>query len=203
MAHGVFDQRLQQQGRQARAVGRRVQAPLQLQAFAKAHLLNRQVAPGQCNLIGQGDRFTRVDQRVAKQVAEVLQQGLGLGRLGPHQGDGAVEGVKQKVWPDARLQLGKPCRRLGRRPALGTQDQARHQHRRQQDARKGAGQPGWVLQQAGHGQQGAAVQRRARTQQQCQQVLQWRRPTRQQALGHTSQQQPAQCRWQGTAGDQR
>ena len=46
---------------------------------------------------------------MAEQVAQVLQQRLGLGRLSPHQRDGAVERVEQKV----RLQLHAQRAELG------------------------------------------------------------------------------------------
>ncbi|MPN19034.1 hypothetical protein SDC9_166400 [bioreactor metagenome] len=36
-------------------------------------------------------------QRIAKQIAEVFEQGFGLGGLGAHQRNRAVEGVEQKV----------------------------------------------------------------------------------------------------------
>jgi hypothetical protein len=80
MLDRVFHQRLQQQGRQAAHAGLRVQRPLHPQTVAEAHLLNRQVAPASAISSARVDRLPLLDQRVAEQVAQILQQGLGLAR---------------------------------------------------------------------------------------------------------------------------
>ncbi len=142
MLDRVLDQRLQQQRRQARAVGRGVDVPADAQPVAEAHLLDRQVALGQRDLVGQGDRFARVGQRVAEQLAQVFQHGLGLGRLLAHQRDRAVERVEQEVRADARLQLFQPRRRGRRRLPARAQHQRGHHQRREHRAGQGAGDPG-------------------------------------------------------------
>ena len=48
----------------------------------------------QLNLIGQRGRGMGFGQGVAKQIAQVFQQSFSFGRLGPYQGNGAVEGVE-------------------------------------------------------------------------------------------------------------
>ncbi|CUS08559.1 unnamed protein product [Tuber aestivum] len=162
---GVLHQRLQQQRRQLGLVGVGVQAPLHLQALAETDLLDGQVALGQQDFLPQRDGFGRVGQRVAEQFAEVFQHGFGLGRLGAHQRNGAVEGVEQEMGAYARLQLGQARRRGRRRARLGAPEQARQQHGRQQRTRRRAGLPGRPQQQPHHRQQAATVQARARAQQ--------------------------------------
>ena len=90
----------------------------------------------------QRDRFALVGQRVAEQVAQVLQHQLGARRVVAHQRDRGIERVEQEVRADAGLQLRQAGRRLGRHPALGPQHQRRHQRGRQQAAGGGRGDPG-------------------------------------------------------------
>lgn len=101
MADGVLHQWLQQQRRQQRSMHAFIELPLHLQALAKAYLLYGQIALGQLYLLRQRGGQMGFGQGIAKQIAEILEQGFCLGRLGAHQRNRAVEGVEQKVRSDA------------------------------------------------------------------------------------------------------
>ena len=79
---------------------------------------------------------------MAKQVAQVLQDGLGPGRILAHQRDRAVEGIEQEMRPDPRLQFGQARRGIRRHAAFGPQHQRGHQRRRQQGAGERRSHPG-------------------------------------------------------------
>ena len=99
--YGIFHQRLQQQGGQQGLLRLRIERPFQLQAIPEAHLLNGQLASRQGNFLGQGHGRLLLPQGVAKQIAQVLQQRFGSGRLRTDQGNGAVERVEQEMRADA------------------------------------------------------------------------------------------------------
>ena len=80
----VFQQGLQCQWRDAgRGQGIR-QVPADLQSGAETDLFNRQVAPGELELLVEGDRIART-QGGAKQVGKIHQQLFGLLGLRPDQ----------------------------------------------------------------------------------------------------------------------
>jgi hypothetical protein len=139
---GVFHQRLQQQRRQGGAARRFVELPLHAQALAEARLLDLQIVPRQLGLLRQRGRSALLRQRMAKQLGEVFQDGLGALRLFAHQRDRGVQRVEQEMRPDARLQLGQPRRGGSRGTALHAPDQRGHQHAGQQRTRAGAAKPG-------------------------------------------------------------
>mmetsp|Transcript_10033 Transcript_10033/g.40827 ORF Transcript_10033/g.40827 Transcript_10033/m.40827 type:complete len:441 (-) Transcript_10033:76-1398(-) len=141
MAHGVLDQRLQQQRRQTRRVSGRVQVPDHAQPLAKADLLDRQVALGQLDLLGQRDGGAGIGQGHAEQFGQVFQHALGAGRVDPHQRDGAVQRVEQEM----RVQLAADGRQLGlgqRALGLSGGDGRGARHARLQHRGEGRGQRG-------------------------------------------------------------
>ena len=171
VAHGVLHQRLQQQRRQPGLAGLRVDGPFLLQAFAETHLFDRQITPGQRDLLAQGYRLALVHQRMAEQIAQVLQQRFGLGRLGAYQRNRAVERIEQKMRTDARLQFRQTCGGGGRSAAFGAQHQRGHQGGRQRRAGTGTCHPWRLLHQAHHDQHGAAIHAGQCTQQQSRSIL--------------------------------
>ena len=69
-----------------------------------------------------------------------------------------VQGVEQKMRPDARLQFRQPGSGAGRRATLGAPHQCGHQQACQQRACKRAGRPGRRSREPGQRQQTAAIQ---------------------------------------------
>ena len=120
VAHGVFHQWLQDQGRHLGLRGVVVQLPAHGDALSKAELLDAEVAPRQFDLFGQGGAHRGRGQRLAEQLGQVFQHGFGALRVDLHQRDRRVERVEQEVRADARLQLGQAGRGMRRQLAVRT-----------------------------------------------------------------------------------
>lgn len=102
--NGVFDQRLQQQGRQWRVEWQTVvQLPVHPQPLAHAQLFDGEVAAGEFDLFPQRDAL-QTSERGTQQIGQVEHHLLGPVGLGADQAGDGVEGVEQKVGVDARLQ---------------------------------------------------------------------------------------------------
>ena len=200
VANGILDQGLQQQGRQQCAMRALIELPLDLQALLEAHLFYGQIALGQLDLLRQRGGRVGLGQRITKQIAEIFKHGFGLGRLGTHQSNRAVEGVEQKVGAYAGLKLGQARLGLGRRAAACAQHQGCDQQRRQQATGDGAGQPGHVLQ-PDERQHGAGVKTRQGAQH-ASQVLTTHAHALQLMLEAAGRYQPDQRAGQAGAGQQ-
>mmetsp|Transcript_119912 Transcript_119912/g.333652 ORF Transcript_119912/g.333652 Transcript_119912/m.333652 type:complete len:253 (-) Transcript_119912:4411-5169(-) len=208
MAHGVLDQRLQQQRRQTRRVSGRVQVPDHAQPLAKADLLDRQVALGQLDLLGQRDGGAGIGQGHAEQFGQVFQHALGAGRVDPHQRDGAVQRVEQEMRADARLQLDQLRQGVRRALAVLAQLQPGQQHDRTAGShrRHAAPAPGRGRLLEGQVQQREAQQRCDGAEQRQDAPLRGLGQPRPQALGRADDEQPGQHRKHrdhGAAGRQR
>src|SRR5439155_770040 len=115
--------RLQQQRRHARMAGVGVQLPAHLEPLAETDLLDREVALRELDFFGQGHRFALVGECDAEQLSQVFEHAFGARRVEPHQAQRGIERVEQEVRADARLQLGKLRRRVGRQLGLRAQAQ--------------------------------------------------------------------------------
>ena len=90
--------------------------------------IDRQIPLCQRYFIVQGGRVTQLNQSVPKQITQILQQSFRLSWFCPHERNGTVERIEQKMRAYARLQFRQTRGGIRRHAAFGPHHQTRHQY---------------------------------------------------------------------------